>query len=79
MRIRATRSGSCSSGGISSTPPAKMSTIAFARSPGVGDDNLPTDPAGEHPGKSARDHGRPACRQAIERVKELYDRIRTTS
>ena len=35
------------------------------------------DPAGEHPGKSALDHGRTAYRQAIERVKELYDRVRT--
>ena len=32
------------------------------------------DPAGEHPGKSALDHGRTAYRQAIERVKEIYDR-----
>ncbi len=35
------------------------------------------DPAGEHPGKSALDHGRTAYRQAIERVKEIYDRVRT--
>ena len=35
------------------------------------------DPAGEHPRQSARDHGRTAYRQAIERVKELYDRVRT--
>ena len=30
------------------------------------------DPAGEHPQKSALDHRREACRQAIERLKELY-------
>ncbi len=35
------------------------------------------DPAGEHPRKSALDHGRTAYRQDIERVKELYDRVRT--
>ena len=35
------------------------------------------DPAGEHPRKSALEHGRTTYRQAIERVKELYDRVRT--
>ena len=30
-----------------------------------------------HAGLSALDRGRAACREAVERVKELYDRVRT--